>query len=201
MKGGKNVVSILMDQKLLNSLLGIYNEETNVLILYYKQDNILRVKIIKFWKILIDNCFLKVPKDLAIEEVETNFGFLNFSKPEGGEESKGKEVKMEEKLLNKLLHKEAKIPPDTPKHFQAKDFSLIASSCMGILNGTLKHLDPKTPQAKTIEKAEILLLYAKLVRLGNEDIHNFFIKALIIEKSIVILNTQNYFYIATSQKF
>lgn len=147
----------------------------------------------KFWKTLIDNCFIKAPKELAIEEVETNFGFMFLTKPEEGEKPKDKEAKSEEKkeakseekLLSTLLHREAKIPADTPKHFNPKDLDPLVPIFIASLTTMIKFLDPKILQIKSVEKAEIVMLISKLVRVSNEEIHAFLIKNQIIDKSIV----------------
>ena len=95
---------------------------------------------------------------------------------------------MEEKLLTNLLHKESKEAAETPKYFALKDIAPLLSQITALLNNSAKHLDAKTTASKSIEKAEIVLLISKLVRLGNEEIHNSIIKIQLIEKSIVFFS-------------
>ena len=141
---------------------------------------------------MIENCFIKQPKELAYEEVETNFGFYALLNPESSESGKEKEKekekeasKSEEKLLSSLLHRESKQAAETPKYFAPKDVAPLVPQFGSLLNNMIKLLDPKTTLAKGIEKAEIILLISKLVRLGNEEIHTFVIKLQIIDKTIV----------------
>ncbi len=144
---------------------------------------------------MVENCFLKQPKELALEDVETNFGFLFLAggagevgdkeKDKDKEGKEAKESKGEEKLLSNILHKESKQASEASKYFGMKDITPLVPQLLALLGEMAKHLDPKDPVAKGIEMAEIVMLVSKLVRLGNEEIHNFLIKSQMIDKSIV----------------
>ena len=157
---------------------------------------------------MIENSFIKLPKELAIEEVETNFGFLFLLNQGAGEDDKAKEkeakeakgaksTKNEEKPLANILYKESKAAAEASKYFTAKDMAPLVPPLLSLLNELIKHFDPATKTSRSIEKAEIVALIARLVKVGNEEIHNYLIKMYAMNKSIVRSQTQTLLAIGT----
>lgn len=196
MRGGKRLITELLKPDLLEKYKRVYEKE---------EDPKLRQKIIKFWITLIDNCFLKQPKELAFEEAETNFGFYFLrnlgsseeEKNEGNKEDKKEEKKQskinetkEEKggemMLNNLLHKESKAVLSAAKLFTLNDAIPLIPLLSSIIEEISKLLSNNIPYVKIIEKSQIIMLLSKFVRLNKEPLHSVIIKNQLIEKSLVI---------------
>ena len=180
MRGGKKLIATLLDPKIFSTFEAVYSAET---------DPKIRQQIVKFWVILIDNCFLKSPKELSYEEVESNFGFsfltsVDPAAPKEGKENGSKESGSGEKLISSLLRKECKYAAEATKYFTFDDILPLVPVLLNMLGNMGKLLDPKATLAKGIEKADLIMLISKLVRLGNEEIHSFIIKVQLIEKCI-----------------
>lgn len=182
-RGGKKLIINLLENALLAKFEQIWLNET---------DPKLRQKILKFFITLIDNCFLKSPKELSFEEVESNFGFyFLFNSAEGGSEEK-KENKGEEKLLSNLLRKESKTAAESEKFFSNKDISNIKTSISNIIQSMSKLLDAKVSgPVKFIEKSQIILFISKIVRIGNEELDEVVIKNNLLQKAIDLARTLN----------
>ena len=97
-------------------------------------------------------------------------------------ESKG----AEEKPLASLLYRESKAAAEAQKYFVAKDIAPLMPHILSLLNELIKQLDPKMATSRAIEKAEIVTLMSKLVKIGNEEIHNHLIKLQTMNKAIVM---------------
>lgn len=174
---GKKLIEDLLDPTVFEKFKEVYLKE---------EEPKIRQKIVKFWITLLDNCFVKAPKDLAFEEPETNFGFY-FLRDAATEEKKeeGSEGKSGELLLNNLLHKESKSAAESKKYFGLSDAEPLVPHLSAILETIGKLLTEKTPYVKNIEKASLIMLLSKIVRLKKETLRTLIITNQLIEKSIV----------------
>jgi len=173
---GKKLIEDLLNPTLFENFKEIYFKEEEAKI---------RQKIVRFWITLIDDCFIKVPKDLAFEEPETNFGFhflrnLTEEKKESGDDKKSGEL-----LLNNLLHKESKTAAEAKKFFTLSESEPLLPHLSSIVEAMSGLLREKVSYIKNTEKASLIMLLSKIVRLKKESLRILIINNQLIEQSIV----------------
>lgn len=176
MHGGKKLIEGLLNPILLEKTKKIYFKE---------EEPRIRQKIIKLWITLLDNCLIKAPKDLAFEEPETNFGFYFLKNLAEEKKEAGSEDKSGELLLNNLLHKESKIAVESKKFFTLSDAEPLIPHLSSIIDTMNKLFTEAVPYVKNIEKANLIMLLSKIVRLKKEVLRTLIISNELIEKSIV----------------